>query len=99
MRLELTMAPPRIIGGTTSTVNPSSRPNSESVRGVPTRPFPKVKSYPPVTTRALSRSWSTDRAKSPGVIPPISPSNDSTTKMSIPSSSMRAAFSPIVVIS
>ena len=60
---------------------------------------PKVKSYPTVTNRAESRPRITVRANSSGPIPPISPVNDSTTRASIPISSIRAAFSSGEVIS
>ena len=70
-----------------------------SIPGDPVRFLPKVKSYPTVTHRARIRSWTIVRANSSGPIPPISPVNDSTTRTSIPSSSIREAFSPIVVIS
>ena len=44
MRLELTIAPPRRSGGTTSTSNPSSLPILRSIPGDPVRFLPKVKS-------------------------------------------------------
>ena len=94
IRLELTIAPPRRSGGTTSTSNPSSRPIRRSIPGEPVRFLPKVKSYPTVTKRARSRSWTTVRANSSGPIPPIAPVNGSTTMRSIPSFSILDAFSP-----